>query len=118
MGFISDCKRQCSHYWICKIKETYQKFAMSNISIDVPEFCKADIDLLCRHQLQPKYDNNAPKYRAIDDRCDECKHKEVCLNKDGYQKLIEGLANSEVKFSIHCPYLSLETKDEINGEVK
>lgn len=122
MGVISDCREQCIHYWVCKNREKYEQTVENkleiNIKQEIPEFVDmvTDVSLLCKNQEQPKYNNNAPKYRAIDDRCDECKHKDVCLNKDGYQKLINELANSDVNFSIRCPYLSLKTKEELDAE--
>lgn len=122
MGVISNCREQCIHYWVCKNKEKYEQTVNDkleiNIKQEIPEFVDmiTEVSLLCKNQEQPKYNNNAPKYRAIDDRCDECKHKNVCLNKDGYQKLINELANSNVRFSIHCPYLSLKTKEELDAE--
>ena len=122
MGAISNCREQCIHYWVCKNKEKYEQTVKDkleiNIKQEIPEFVDmiTDVSLLCKNQEQPKYNNNAPKYFVIDDRCDECKHKDVCLNKDGYQKLINELANSDVNFSIRCPYLSLKTKEELDAE--
>ena len=105
---ISDCKEQCVHYWVCKNREKYEQIVKDNMELDlkqeIPEFVvvATSVSLLCRNQIQPKYNNHAPKYMRFE-TCDNCIHKNVCKNSDEYTQLLKSLEEKKIPFTISWP---------------
>ena len=51
MGAISDCEGHCSHFYICKYREQYQKQNNKKLEVEnLPDFIIADVSLLCSKQ--------------------------------------------------------------------
>ena len=105
---FSDCKEQCIHYWVCKNKEKYEQLVKEKLEVDikqeVPEFVDTitNVSLMCKNQIQPKYNNNSPKYMKFQ-KCDDCVHKNICKNFDEYTQLCESLKEKKLPFTIGCP---------------
>ena len=98
MSVISDCEGHCSHFYICKYREEYQKHNNKKLEIEnLPDFIVADISLLCSKQDMKKAKNC--KHIRLYHFCKECNHNEYCKNKEGYQKIENELKDNKTILS-------------------
>lgn len=111
---VSDCKEQCIHYWICKNREQYEQVIAKDVKLELelPDYIHSitEVSLLCKNQIQPKYNNSYPKYLTIRD-CHRCVHQGLCKHQEEYNKLCESLKNVTVPFSLKCPLYEEKPKE-------
>lgn len=113
MSVISDCEGHCSHFYICKYREEYQKHNNKKLEVEnLPDFIVADISLLCSKQDMKKAKNC--KHIRLYHFCKECNHNEYCKNKEGYQKIENELKDNKTIFELRCPFFERE-EGSING---
>lgn len=113
MGAISDCKRKCSHFYICKYKEQYEQQINKKIDLEnIPDFMFTDVSFICKKQDEEGAKNI--KYIRLYHSCEECKHSGVCDNKEGYEKIENELKDNKTIFELRCPYF--QYKEEAKGE--
>lgn len=111
MGEISNCRRMCSHYFICKYREQFEQQINKKIELEnIPDFMITDVSFLCKKQ--DREEPNNIKFIEFYHSCEECKHKEVCENKEGYEKIENELKDNETIFELRCPYF---TRIEVKG---
>lgn len=105
-GATSDCKGHCSHYYICRFREEYERELNKEMNFEkLPSFITPQVSLLCNRQdfREPK----DVKYISLGyQSCDTCKHSEVCKNKEGFQNLEDMLEENNTYFELRCPYWS------------
>ena len=103
---VSDCKNQCIHYWVCKNRKQYEQIIAKDVKLklELPEYVEGvtEVSLICKNQIQPKYNNCYPKFYRIKD-CSDCVHLGLCKHQEEYSKFCESLKNVIIPFSLGCP---------------
>ena len=111
---VSNCKEQCIHYWVCKNREQYEQTIKKDIKLELelPDYVVGltELSLICKNQIQPKYNNNYPKFCRIKD-CSDCVHFGLCIHQEEYSKLCESLKNVIIPFSLGCPLYKVQLKE-------